>query len=150
MSRAADLLAAALFALFVALAVPVALDGSLDRARLAWHARHETALDARRRCLGADFVDAIESIRRALRPGEPYLIVEGAQPYDSGTYWVRYELAPHRAVFVGWRRDLHRPALLRKLRDEDMRWVVIASFRDAPALYDRRALLREMSRPNGG
>lgn len=102
-----------LFALAVSLAIqaPSAVWRSARRIRQAWELRSESFLDSRRRAFGAEYTDGIEAIRRSIPLGQEYLLVRDDDPEEEADLWVRYDLAPRRAVFLGemkgpWRRRL--------------------------------------------
>ena len=95
------LLGLAALAFFVTAAVRPAVSGACARLRAARVHRGETAVEARRRCFGPAFVDGVDRLRATLGPDEPYYLVEGGDPNAGGALWVRYELAPHRAIFLG-------------------------------------------------
>jgi hypothetical protein len=146
-----DLLALAglaLAALFAAAALPGAASRSWARLRSAAGRRGETDFAARARVLGADYTVAIEAIRQALAPGEPYALVAQAPGEVFSAYWVRYDLAPRPAVlYAGWRRER---AKLRQLKQERLRWVVVSyGTEDTPDLYARPDFLRENLNPDG-
>jgi hypothetical protein len=102
-------------------------------ARLARFAG-EGPRDRRRRFSAPAYVDAIDAIRRAIPADGAYLLVN-ADPRDGprtdgGWLWVRFELAPRRAVLA--------PPAGGPLAAADLRWEVVARAGGAPPeLYDR-------------
>jgi hypothetical protein len=112
-------------ALFLAAAVPVSLR---DAGSLTGWARQRYRLDAagaRSAVFGEPYVRGVEQVRRLIPEDAAYFLVN-AVPEDEGPMcWVRYELAPRRAVFLG---DLGRMKRrhLRLLQSRPVEWVVIA------------------------
>lgn len=153
-------LALALLAFFLAVSTRPALAGAWDRAALALRtarvAGGESTVASRQRCLGARYVAGVELIRRALPADEPFLLVEGGNPLHGGALWVRYELAPRRAVFFGRLGDFSRasPAgaarLRRRIRGR-LRWVVVAYEQGSPpVLLPRYQFMQRVAgRPPG-
>ncbi len=141
---ALDVLAVALAALFFAAALSTALYRAArmlhDQPQLAG----ETLTAARARIYGPAYVQAIEQIRGAIDPDEPYLLVEAGGPGSGGVYWVRYDLAPRRAILLG-RLDEITPRDLRRQEGANLRHVVVSLGQGPPpVLFDRfafRALL---------
>jgi hypothetical protein len=134
--RVADLAALGLAALYLAVAVPLSLVRAEIGVARAVREAHETAGAALARVQGAAFADAIAAIRRVLPEDEPYLLVAENDPEEGDENWVRYELAPRRAVLVRG-----RPRSARRLRQRipaGIRWVVVArGGGEPPALYPR-------------
>ncbi|MEO6324674.1 MAG: hypothetical protein ABIT01_16860, partial [Thermoanaerobaculia bacterium] len=60
----------------------------------------ESPLEARRRVFGTAYADAVESIRRAIPSGGEYLLAERSREPGQPN-WIRYDLAPRRALYVG-------------------------------------------------
>src|SRR5436305_3852110 len=120
----ADLAALGLAALYLAVAVPLALYRAGMRVAVAASEPHETAEAALARVHGEAFAEAIAAIRRAVPVDESYLLVAENDPEEGDENWVRYELAPRRAVLVRG-----RPRSARSLRQRipaGIRWVVVA------------------------
>src|SRR4051794_18791933 len=83
---------------FFLLAAPPAVARSAQRFIAGMRAPD---LEARRRAeLGDAWVDAIDQIRRVIPPDGSYLLASGDRGAATA-YWVRYELAPRRARFLG-------------------------------------------------
>src|ERR1700681_1339808 len=61
----------------------------------------EDSRQARRRALGAGWVDAEEKIRHAVPADGDYLMVDGGEERQGATLFLRYQLAPRRARFAG-------------------------------------------------
>ena len=115
----------------------------------------ENARGAHVRRLGAAAADALDSIRRAIPPGGDYLLLDGGEEWQGATYWVRFELAPRRARYVGRLNEMSGqtgpPTELRQTlsRPDGPRWVVVAFPRDPALLLDRADLLRRMDANHG-
>jgi hypothetical protein len=130
-------------------AVHVVVAGSLALARSARHlhqavqALGEDPAAARRRIFGAEYVAAIERMRRAIPPDGAYWLVD-AQPSEQGAlYWIRFDLAPRRAELLGRLDELPPAAELRRRRARGARLVVVAYGRERPPrLLYRSELLR--------
>jgi hypothetical protein len=146
LDRALDLAAAGLLGLFLAAGVSAALlhaGRELYRAAYA----HESLAEARGRVYGEAYTRAIDQIRRDLPAGEGYLLVEGGDPGTGGAYWVRYDLAPRRAVFLGRLDELTSGARVRRRLEANLRHVVVAfDAGEPPRLYDRYRFLQEIER----
>ncbi|HVR07377.1 MAG TPA: hypothetical protein VMW75_04970 [Thermoanaerobaculia bacterium] len=144
--RVPAMAAAGLLGLYLAVAVPKGL----------WRAGgevadavddHESPDQARRRLFGDSYTDAIDEIRRALPAGEGYLMVEGGSGMLGGTYWVRYDLAPRRAVYLGRLNELTSAQQVRRRLVANLRHVVVAfGSHKPPRLYDRFRFLQEIDR----
>ncbi|HEV7785745.1 MAG TPA: hypothetical protein VGQ28_10445 [Thermoanaerobaculia bacterium] len=115
----------------------------------------ENARGAHARVLGAAAADALDSIRRTIPPGGEYLLLDGGAEEQAATFWVRFELAPRRARYVGRLNEM--PGVLGSFqqlrqalsRPGGPRWVVIAFPRDPAVLLDRGELLRRMDASHG-
>ncbi len=128
--RAVDLAALGLAALYVAAALPLALVRAEAHVALALREAGEPDGAALARVEGAAFADAIAAIRRTVPEDEPYLIVAENAPEEGDENWVRYELAPRRAILVRG-----RPRSARALRQRvpaGVRWVVVTRGKGAP------------------
>jgi hypothetical protein len=146
LDRALDLAAAALLGLFLAAGVSSAL---LRAGRELFQAAyaHESLAEARGRVYGETYSRAIDQIRRALPPGDGYLLVEGGDPGSGGAYWVRYDLAPRRAVYLGRLDDLTSGERLRRRLAANLRHVVVTfDTGEPPRLYERYRFLQEIDR----
>lgn len=132
--RATDLAALGLAALYLAVAVPLALCRAGVRVAWAVNEPRETAAEALARVHGAAFAEAIAAIRRAVPAGEAYLIVAENDPEEGDENWVRYELAPRPAVLVRGRPRSAR--WLRQRLPAGIGWVVVTRGGGIPpALY---------------
>jgi hypothetical protein len=108
-------------------------------------------LEARRRTFGAEYVEAIETIRRDLPPDAWYLLVpQNASREEGWELWVRYDLAPRRPILLRSRggRGLRGP------RGEgvprSVRWAVVRGDDGVPRLLTRGQLLARRRRHDGG
>ena len=65
----------------------------------------------------------------------------------GGTYWVRYDLAPRRAVYLGRLNELTSAMQVRRRLTVNLRHVVVAFGNGKPPrLYDRYRFLQEIDR----
>lgn len=112
---------------------------------------NEDSLAVRRHTLGISYVRAIERLRRAIPRDGEYLLVRGkTEGEGGGSYWVRFELAPRRARFLGGWSELPDGETLRR-RLPPGRWVIIAfSEPRPPVLMEREDFLRALDRSHGG
>lgn len=97
--RPSTLLAAGALAAFFATGAKVAAVTSWSRLSSALAHRGESALEARRRTMGAAYAEGIEAIKRALPADSEYLLVE-REP-DGSHCFVAYDLAPRRPWLPG-------------------------------------------------
>jgi len=145
MRRARQLLsfvALALFALTIVVAGGWTVQRSCERlGRFLEHGR-ETPFGERSRRFGPVYTDAIGSLRDAISPRETYLLVDRGDLIGAEN-WVRYELAPRPAIFLGRWADLPSGSTLRKAFPRDARKVVIAG--KVPRLLDRYQFLQELA-----
>jgi hypothetical protein len=134
------------FALYFALAVPPTLLRCVRWTRQAAALAGEDPLAARRRFLTPPYAARIDAIRRTIPRDGEYLLVDGGTELEGGAYWVRFELAPRRARWVGRLSELPDAATLRGTLPPGPRWLVIA-FRDPvpPILMEREEFLRRLA-----
>jgi hypothetical protein len=130
----ADLAALGLCALYLAVAVPAALYRAAANASLAVAAAGESETAARARVYDQAFVAAVDGIRRAVPAGDPYLLIEEGDPEAGAANWVRYELAPRRAILVRGGRGAR---WLGQTVPAGIRWVVVARGGEPPTLHTR-------------
>ena len=109
----------------------------------------EDGAAARRRVKGADYMDAIEQIRRTIPRDGEYLIVDGGEERQGAALWVRFDLAPRRARLVGALRDRPDPDQLAERMPASSRWVVIALYGQPPILIDRETFLLRLREAGG-
>lgn len=139
------------FALSIAFAIPPAVSRTARWVRQASAVAGDGVATVRRRYLGAPWVSAIDDIRRAIPRDGEYLMVNGGTAWGGGPYWVRFDLAPRRARFLGLWSELPSSAQLRGRLPRGPRYVVIA-FREPqpPILMEREEFLRVLDRSHGG
>ena len=101
--RPSALLAAAALAVFLATGAKVAAVSCWSRLTNALEHCGESALEARRRSMGAAYADGIEAIKKALPEAAEYLLVE-REP-DGSHCFVAYDLAPRRPWLPGPRPE---------------------------------------------
>ena len=133
-------LALALFAAALVLAVPEAAEIAGKRIVLAVSRLGEDSHQARRRFLGQDYVAAVDEIRRAIPPGGEYLLADGGAERQGAAVFLRYELSPRRARFVGRLSDVKNPAQWASKFSREFpgpRWVVVAYPLKPAVLVDR-------------
>jgi len=109
-------------AAFLVLRLPAALAVSWSRATAAWRDRALNADSALAQMRGSEYVTAIHRIREELPSDSEYLLL--AVPGGADVF-VRFDLAPRRAIFGGALTDVAynvTPAKLRALPE----WTVIA------------------------
>jgi hypothetical protein len=145
-------LALALLALQLAVALPRALLRSAHEGRDLIVHRNETPLQQRVRTFGPGYVQAIEQIRRTIPPDGAYLLINGhGGVEEGGPIWVKFDLAPRRAVYLGKLEDLGNADRLRRRMPRAARWVVIAHGEyDPPILVERYRFVRQIEERNGG
>ena len=130
-----------LFGLFLLVSVPRVSLRALRGVAAAVRSVGESPLDRRRRTDGPEFTEGVEAIRRAIPVDGAYLLVNGASHDDGARLWVRFQLAPRRAVYAGNLHELR----LRPLPPV-LSWVVVARGHGAPPeLYDRAAFLARVN-----
>ena len=146
LDRALDLAAAGLLGLFLAVAVPSALLHA-SREVVAAARAHESLDQARARVYGEAYTRAIDQIRSELPAGDSYLLVEAGSRESGGAYWVRYDLAPRRAVYLGRLEELTSGDRLRRRLTVNLRHVVVTFAKGKPPhLFERYRFLQELDR----
>jgi len=113
---------------------------------------NEDTLAIRRRTLGPSYVRAIERLRREIpRDGEYLLVRDVTEGDGGGAYWVRFELAPRRARFLGdWTALPDGRTLRRKLPPRPRQVIIAFTEPRPPLLMDREDFLRALDRSHGG
>jgi hypothetical protein len=148
---AVNLVAAALVALYLAAALPRAAGVAGFMLRLPGRTAGESLPAARARLFGGDYSRAVDRIRRQIPLTQPYALVAGDSAQSGGVLWVRYDLAPRRAVYLGELRRLPRDAaVVRAAVGEDVEAVVVAYAGQPPRLLHIGDFLRALGRPDGG
>jgi hypothetical protein len=147
---ALDLAAAALVALYLAVAMPGSLWHSFDMLSAAATCSGESLADARARSFGSAYVRAIDEIRAAVPADQAYLLVADEDAGLADTYWVRYDLAPRRAFLLGLLNEWTDAQSLRRRIAVNVRRVVVAHGNgQPPRLYARYEFLNEIERRSG-
>jgi hypothetical protein len=103
----------------------------------------ESTLQERSREFGAPYARRVEEIRRAIPRDGAYALVDGDNTELGGALWVRFDLEPRRAVFLGLRKDLPAAGELRRRIPPGVRWVVVGYAEAPPQLMDVPRLLAE-------
>jgi hypothetical protein len=106
--------------------------------------RHESEEAANRRLFGAETTVAVDAIRGALLPDEPYIFLD-----DDGCgyarFWLRYDLAPHPVILVSpGKRSLR----LKRVATASPRVLVVCNEDGSPPdFFDRKVFLAEEGVP---
>jgi hypothetical protein len=144
---ALDLAAVGAFGLYLATAVPTAVRRGRGLLALPSQCAGESEAAVRARFWGPSYVAGIDEIRRSLPVDEPYLLVEAGRPQDGGVYWVRFDLAPRRAVYLGHLTELtDANRLRRRLTSRPRRVVISRGPGQAPLLMERYRFVAEIER----
>ncbi len=132
----------------LALHLAVTLPGALNRIWEWTTAAFERAGKDRRtvesRMKGEAYFEAIEAIRRLLPRQAAYGLIAGGRETGED-HWVRYDLAPRRAVYLGKLRSLPGPARMARRIPPDLHYVVVAN--DAglpPRIFEREGFLQAL------
>lgn len=137
-------LALGLFAVFLASSIFEAARVAFGTGRLAYTFRGEPPSQERSHAYGPEYVRAIEEIRRRIPRDGAYVLVSAAPENEGAALWVKFDLAPRRAVYLGELHTLQPVDRLRKRMPRAARWVVIAyeSYRP-PVLMERFRFVQE-------
>jgi hypothetical protein len=103
----------------------------------------ESTLQERSREFGTPYARRVEEIRRAIPRDGAYALVDGDSAELGGALWVRFDLEPRRAVFLGLRKDLPGAGELRRRIPPGVRWVVVGYAEAPPQFMDVTRLLAE-------
>jgi hypothetical protein len=140
-----------LLGLFLVTSIPPAAVHTGTRAIQAVRQAGEDSAGAWRRVQGEDYVAAVERIRRTIPRDGEYLIVNGAPEWHGGPYWVRFDLAPRRARYLGLLSELAGQKGLADRLSAGPHWVVVAyPDRQPPLLIEREAFLRQLRQLEAG
>jgi hypothetical protein len=134
-----SLLVGVLLSAFLIAALPRAVTYSFRRLNAAVLHRHESDDAAATRLFGAETTRALDLIREALRPGEPYILFD--DDCGAARFWVRNALAPHPALLIS--HQLKRTTRLRWVSTASLRVVVCNEDGSPPDFYERREFLAE-------
>ena len=126
----------ALFAASLLVVLPEMAEIAGKRIAQAASKLGEGSRQARRRFLGPAYVAAVDEVRRAVPPGGEYLLVDGGFERQGAALFLRYELAPRRARFVGRLTEEDASQWLASL-PPGPRWVVVAYPGRPAVLVDR-------------
>jgi hypothetical protein len=111
-------------------------------------ARRWAALDsreARRLTFGADYSDAIETLRRTLPSDAWYLLVPPRETAATGwEQWVRYDLAPRRPILIQTRGGHRVRGPSGEAVPAWVRWAVLPDENGTPRLVPRKELRAEL------
>lgn len=143
-------LALGLFAVYLAVSVSYAAYDTLKNGRLAFILRGEAPVQERIRCYGPAYTEQIEAIRRTIPPDGAYVLLNGDAGEDGGPLWVKFDLAPRRAVYLGYLKDLGSAERLKRRMPRAARWVIIAygPYR-RPVLIERYKFVQERKAREG-
>jgi len=133
-------------AVFLAAAMPVSLHSAGSLTGQARERGRLDAVDARSAVFGEPYVKGVEAIRRLIPEDGDYFLATTAPQDEAPMWWVRYELAPRRAIFLGALDPLKRRQL-RLLQSRPVEWVVISH--DAatpPGVLPRQELVDRLER----
>jgi hypothetical protein len=134
----------AALAAFLALRLPAALADSWNRVRGAWRDRALDADSALALVRGSEYVAAIRRIRDKLPPDSEYLLLSSP---GWGDVFVRFDLAPRRAIFGGDAKDIAHNVTLAKLRYLP-EWTIIPRLAPpGPSLVETRLLAEKGAVP---
>ncbi|HEX3127379.1 MAG TPA: hypothetical protein VH394_08620 [Thermoanaerobaculia bacterium] len=145
-------LALALLALQLAVAVPRALLRSAREGSNLLAHWSETPYERRVRTFGPGYAQAIEKIRRTIPVDGAYALIN-AHPdvEEGGPVWVKFDLAPRRAVYLGKLDEVGSAERLRRRMPRAARWVVITyGAYDPPVLIERFRFIRQIEERKGG
>jgi len=139
-------LASGLFALYLASAAFLCLGHAAVRVGRAWQHRGESPAAARRRVFGAPYCDAIAALRRAIPVDGSYVLVDAGGRAEGSALFVRYDLAPRRAIFIGRWDALPASDSLRRTLPRGLPVIVAENGAAPPRALDRRGFLDEVAR----
>lgn len=139
-------LALALFGLFLLVSLPLAMGRSVRRIERAFRYRGESTLDERSRVFGPAYAVAIEQIRSTIPRHGVYAMVNGDPVDHGGPLWIRFDLAPRRAILLGRPSDLRDAGKVREKIPARVRWIVVAYGAKPPEIVERARFLRHLER----
>jgi hypothetical protein len=144
-------IALALLAVQLAASVSWALLKSFEESRSMLILRNETPLEQRSRTYGPDYTMAIERIRQTIPLDGAYVLINGhPDEEEGGPLWVKFDLAPRRAVYLGKLSDLQDVDRLRRRMPRAARWVVIAhGSYEPPILIERYRFVQQIRERHG-
>lgn len=136
--------ALALFGLLLAVSLAWSTGRAVRRIYWAHLYAGETPLEERYRHFGPDYALAIEEMRRVIPPHGVYALVDADQAELGSVLWVRFDLMPRRAVYLGHLHELRNRRMVRERMIQEARWVIVASVRKPPVLYERQQFLNKL------
>lgn len=134
-----------LFGLLLAVSLAWSTGRAVRRIYQAHLHAGETPLEERYRHFGPEYSLAIEEMRRAIPPHGVYALVDADQAELGSVLWVRFDLTPRRAVYLGHLHELNR-RYARERMVQEVRWVIVASVDKPPVLYERQEFLSRLGR----
>jgi hypothetical protein len=143
-------LALGLFAIYLAVSLSRAAIETAKNGILLYRTRYDTPLQDRSYAYGPVYTHEIEKIRRTIPRDGAYLLINGDPTEHGGPFWIKFDLAPRRAVYLGDLDGLGRVDRLKKRMPRAARWVVIAygPYR-RPVLIERYKFVRELKEREG-
>jgi len=143
-------LALGLFAVFLAVSLSrAAVETAKNGVRL-YRSRNDTPLTDRSHAYGPVYTQEIEKIRRTIPRDGAYILINGDPGEHGGPFWVKFDLAPRRALYLGALDNLGNIDRLKKRMPRAARWVVIAygPYR-RPVLIERYKFVQERKEREG-
>jgi hypothetical protein len=119
-------LALGLLAVFLAVSLSKAAIETARNGFLLYVLRGETPFQERVRCYSSAYTEEIANIRRTIPRDGAYILINGDFNEQGGPLWVKFDLAPRRAVYLGELDKLDNVERLKKRIPRAARWVVIA------------------------
>jgi hypothetical protein len=133
-----------LFAILLAGSLFWSTGRAARRVYQGWLYAGESGFDERSRLFNPAYAQAIEELRKAIPEDGIYALVD-ADPHEMGSViWVRYYLAPRKAILLGFLDDLRTPRDVRQRLIREARWVIVASFDEPPILYQRHEFMKKL------
>jgi hypothetical protein len=136
--------ALALFGLLLAVSLAWSTGRAVRRMYWAHLYAGETPLEERYRHFGPEYALAIEEMRRTIPPHAVYALVDADEAEEGSVLWVRFDLMPRRAVYLGHLHELENRRMVRERLIQEARWVIVASVRKPPVLYERQVFLNKL------
>ena len=144
---------AALWVVALTLAAGALRPVAVSILRMASALRFESGatVEARSRIFGIPYTRAVDAIRKQIPGDAPFALVEAGDEGLGGTLWLRYDLAPRKAIDLGSLETLAaQPEEIRRLPAE-VRWIVVShGDRAAAELLDRRQMAALVERKRHG
>ena len=143
-------IALGLFAVYLAVSVSHAAYDTARNGRLAYILRGEKPVEERARCYGPGYTERIEAIRRTIPLDGAYILLNANPGEEGGPLWVKFDLAPRRAVYLGNLEDLGSIERMKRRMPRAARWVVIADGPySPPVLIERYKFVRAREKKKG-